>query len=361
MRLNISVTGILALLILPQAARGVVTNGEQLAERFRPYYKFSIEDGSEPCRPCSWQWFVAHSELFYGDTRLASSAELATNYNKLLTYPDADVRTASKRECILTLRPAESSWGGEPWENVISNGAGLYVQCEDAGNEFVVLTYWTLFAYNKTTVTGDHEGDIIAVAVVYDRKRDQLARASYGMHGKVLASFDLVPAKNEQIVELKGRDPDDKAVSVRAKRIQTARDYQNGPWWYTPSDPEVYLVEDPVSGRWEHLAIFCEWGSHEPWPNSTGNAMLTPKHNGDGVSFLPKRVRYLGSFEYPNSTEAPFVFFNGQWGNVPKGIIFHQSCFYPETRAHNHFKIPERSFVDRDFFDPGTLPWPPSR
>src|SRR5579884_3769139 len=94
---SICLTAILSLLIISQSAVGVVNDDEQLVQRFRPYYKFSIDDGREPCRPCSWQWFAAHSELYRGTNRLASAAELATNYNNLLKFPDADVRTASKR------------------------------------------------------------------------------------------------------------------------------------------------------------------------------------------------------------------------------------------------------------------------
>src|SRR5205814_205552 len=37
-----------------------------LAQRFRPYLKFSRDnDQNEPHAPCSWQWLVQHSDLWY--------------------------------------------------------------------------------------------------------------------------------------------------------------------------------------------------------------------------------------------------------------------------------------------------------
>jgi hypothetical protein len=353
-------------------AQAEVPDAEQLAQRFRPYYKFTVDKGREAYRPCSWQWFLAHADLYRGKTRLASSTDLSGDYTKLLRYADADIRTTRRPfGDVLELRTIAGSAGGEPWEKVINDGAGLYVQCEDAGDGFVVLTYWTLFAYNKTTFRirlfgknffdGDHEGDIIAVTVVYDHKRDQLVRASYGIHGEVLDSFDLVPSTAEHNVSLPGRDPENHQVSVSAKLIRPHRDYQNGRGLRRRSSPEIYLVGDPASGRWEHLAVFCEWGAHEPWPNPTGDFISAPKHTGNDVSFLPKRVRYIGSFSNPAPEERPFVYFNGKWGNDPEGIIFHRSCFYPEGRKQNRFRIPESSFVDRDPFGEGTLHWPPAK
>ena len=36
-----------------------------LAQRFRPYLKFSIDGGSdEQIRPCPWEWLVQRSELY---------------------------------------------------------------------------------------------------------------------------------------------------------------------------------------------------------------------------------------------------------------------------------------------------------
>jgi hypothetical protein len=364
------VLGMAALGILP-SARAEVRDAEQLAQRFRPYYKFSLGNGGaqEPCRPCSWQWFVAHSDLFHGNTRIATSQQLRDDPRLLQAVADGNILSTKNPTGPLKLRPDPQAAEGEPWPSVINTGAGLYAQVEDGGDNFVVLTYWTLFGFNRTTPMGEaaggnHEGDLTAVALVYDRLQDQLVRAFFSLHGRILESFDLAGANVTGEQELMGRRENGGTEQVAAKVIRIARDhaYQNGPFYYSPAaPPDLYLVRDPQSRRFEHLAIFCEWGSHEPWPNPHGSAILVPGHTGDGISFLPEKVRFLGAFSNPIPAEAPFVCFNGYWGNVPKGIIFHRSCFYPEGRKQNHFKIPELSFVDRDPYGEGTLRWPPSR
>ena len=344
----------------------VVSDAEQLAQRFRPYYKFSVENGStqEPCRPCSWEWFVSHSRLFRGDKLIATTDQLLKNPRLILSVPDGNILTSQRPTTPLQIRPNVDGQTGEPWDNVINSGAGLYAQVEDAGNNYVVLTYWTLFAFNRTTVSRDHEGDITALVLVYDRNQNKLVRASYAIHGKVLESFDLEFPISISDAQLVGRRADGATESViaRVSRISDSRKYQNGPYWHSPAIPaDLYFVRDPQSGRFEHLAMFCEWGSHEPWPNPHGSVVAAPKHGGEGISFLPHQVRLLGSISNPVPKESPFVLFNGLWGNDPKGLIFHRSCFYSEGRKSNHFKIAETSFVDRDPFGEGTLPWPPPR
>lgn len=359
-----------ALAGLACGALAQVPDAAQLAQRFRPYEKFSVEGNvQEPCRPCSWQWFAAHSDLFCGQVRLATSGQLRNDPSLILSEPEGNILSATNRTGPLKLIPAAGAAAGEPWPAVIQTGAGLYAQVEDAGDNFVVLTYWSLFAFNQTTALGtwlgaNHTGDITAIVLVYDRKRDQLVRACYGMHGRILEAFDLAGADVVGRRELSGCRPDGEPEHVTAKviRIAPGRTYQTGPYYYRPSAPaELYLVQDPQSKRFEHLAVFCEWGSHEPWPNPNGYVPLAPSHNGEGISFLPATVRFLGAFRQPAKPEAPFVYFNGYWGEVPKGIIFHRSCFYPEGRRRNHFKIPATGFVDRDPFGKSILPWPPVR
>lgn len=348
--------------------RGDVPDAEQLAQRFRPYYKFSVDEGNsqEPCRPCSWEWFAAHSKLMQGDIQLLSKVQLAKDPKLFLSVPDGNILRTKKPTAPLALRPDNEAYAGEPWKNIVDTGAGIYAQVEDASDNFVVITYWTLFGYNRATVlrdSYDHEGDIIAVTVVYDRVHDQLVRAAYGLHGRVLELFNIALPQDVRERQLTGRNINggEESVSAKVFHVSGDRAYEDGPYWHSPAGPTLYLVQDPQTGRFEHLAAFCEWGSHEPWPNTNGSTVGAPKHGGNGVSFLPKRVRLLGSFATPAASEAPFVLFNGVWGNDPKGIIFHKACFYPEGREQNHFKIPVSEFQDRDPFHEGTLHWPPLR
>lgn len=135
--------------------------------------------------------------------------------------------------------------------------------------------------------------------------------------------------------------------------------YQDGPWWHSPARPsEVFLAKDPSTGQYEHIVSFIEWGAHEPWPNARGSAALMPKHSGDDVSFLPKKVRFIGPVSKPVPSEAPFMFFNGLWGDPPS-LVFHKSCFYVSGWEHNVLEIPSDDFIDRDPFREGDLFWTP--
>jgi hypothetical protein len=356
-------------LVLAGAAHAGVKDAAVLAQRFRPYYKFSVGHwwAEEPCRPCSWQWFAAHGDLWRGQTRLATADQLRTDPGRIVTVPEGNLLTTRHPTGLLKLIPLKSAWAGESWEQVIDTGAGLYAQVEDAGNGRVAIIYWSLFAFNRAPLLGalaggNHTGDITAVALVYDRTHDRLIRAAFGMHGRLMEVFDLTAPATTTEVELSGHRAEGGTGRMRAQVLHLGRDqtYASGPAYFHPGKPaEVYLVQDPQSARFEHLAVFCEWGSHEPWPSARGYVPLAGAHNGDGISFLPKCVRLIGSFGDPVKAESPLVYFNGYWGRVPKGIAFHRAAFYPEGRRHNHFKIPESAFVDRDLFDGGPLPWPP--
>jgi hypothetical protein len=108
-------------------AQAEVRDAEPLAERFRPYYKFSLDSGrvEEPCRPCSWQWFAAHSDLFHGSNLLATAKQLQDAPRLLLAVADGNILTAKHPTGPLRLRPDAIVAAGEPWPSVIDTGAGL--------------------------------------------------------------------------------------------------------------------------------------------------------------------------------------------------------------------------------------------
>src|SRR5262249_41368399 len=123
----------LALALAAPTIRGTAAETHaELVQRFRPYYKFSIDQGDEPCHPCSWQWFVDHSELWRGSVKL----QTPTN---LLELADADIRRTGSPTAVLQLRPRAGFRTGEPWSAVIDEGAGLYAQAEDVDSRHVVL------------------------------------------------------------------------------------------------------------------------------------------------------------------------------------------------------------------------------
>jgi hypothetical protein len=342
---------------------------QALAQRFRPYYRFSSDPhhGGEKVRPCSWQWFVANSELWHGSTRIHTEAELAANTGLILQvtakHDVSDLRRAANKNRSFQLRPNQKARGGQSWAEVAQNGDGLYAQVEELPNGMVVLVYWLLFMYNSATggPALDHDGDIAAVSVVYDRRSDKIVRANFVMHGSVLEKFDLQAPQLTGTTTLKGVNANNQPEQVKAEFLTIApdRSYQNGPWWHSPSKPaQVMFAPDPQSGRYEHLVTFIEWGTHEIWPTTTGSVTAAPRHRGDDVAFLPSAVRFIGSITDPVAAEAPLMFFNGKWGDPP-GILFHRISLHPASPPDPQTTILDSNMTDRTPYDNVGLVWPP--
>jgi hypothetical protein len=179
-----------------------------------------------------------------------------------------------------------------------------------------------LFGLNVGYVPAeDHKGDLIGVEVVYDHKLDKLVRATFSEHGKTLIIFDLANAAAPESATITGKDQDGKSISEPACKINVSdHDYwsgglSGGPGIFTGGDKHVFMTHDPQSGRCEHLAVYIEHGSHEPWPNQSGYYIGVASHNGDDVSFLPATVHVLGP------ADDPFVLFGGNYGDPVSGVV----------------------------------------
>lgn len=336
-----------------------------LAHRFRPYYKFSTENGNaDKARPAAWEWFAARSELRLGSQVYKTRADLAGDPRLIILQEDSDLRTASVREHRFVLQPDGDAYAGQSWPEIIGDGAGLYAQVETLPDDLILLVYWTLYPYNLGSAgsASQHLGDITAVSLVYDRRQDALIRVSFVIHGGAVELFDLQNPERRSSAKLKGVRANGQPEVVEAERLTVGdyRRYQDGPSWHSPSDPDLYFVRDPRSGRFEHIALFIEWGAHEVWPNASGSVIAAPKHGGDWVSFLPDRVRYLGSLSAPDRVEEPFLFFNGVWGDPPSPP-FHRTAYDHRSANVSTLKIPDSRVVDRDPYWGGGLSWIPLR
>ena len=348
-----------------------VTRFPGLIERFRPFIKTSIEPdrGREPCHPCTWQWFVSHCNLIKSNIIVIPSAALSRDPSLLVTAPGGDIRTSPASNPDLTLRLVDDSYRqGESWSAVASLGHGIYAHAEPIGVTQLNIEYIVLWPYNKTTVTGDHEGDVTAVSVVYDSHCDRIIRATYVLHGGALETYVLTHPKKIQTVTLDGEDLNQHKITTAALEIETsgADSYRHGPFWHGPCDRSVvYFAQDPQSKAFEHIVVYSEWGTHELWPAPCGSVTTAPKHNGLGPSFLPDSVRFLGSGSHFAPSEEPFVFYNGKLGNDPQGIMLHRQWYFPEGRSNNQYHIPEDRFSDVKDEDPyvshSNVPWPPAR
>jgi hypothetical protein len=341
---------------------------QALADRFRPYIKTTNLAGvGELFRPCNWDWFLGHFNLIDSKTSghiILSARPVIGGATPLLSLPDADVTnqaTDVNHNPDFVFSPATSdAGGGEPWSAAVA-GHGFYAHVEKVPNTHLInIEYTILWAANEGGTY--HQGDLTSMTVVYDRRADLLTRVTYSMHGAVLEAFRLTDPEVISFSPL--GDMNVAQVSVLKDHI-----YQHSSdSGYNASDPFVYLARDPDSGRFEHPVAFVEHGSHEFWPNSTGNltgASLSTHANGDGFSFLPAQVQVLGTLTAPatNPDQRPFIFYNGKWGDDPQPIILHRTWFYPEgtgISAALPQSIPGARFSDPYPYDAAILDgWPP--
>lgn len=356
---------------------------QALAQRFRPYIKTTLSNANtnypEACRPCSWQWFVKHCYMTDANGNTVTNIDLWNHPEQLTNPPLADVSfpLAALIDPGYKLHLRSSSYqGGEPWDDVIGSGHGIYAHVEEIDATTVSIEYTILWAFNSSIIDY-HDGDITTITVVYDWGCDLLTRVTYLMHGCVIEQFLTASPDGISIEPLYGYDASLNPTTITAAKltISLPREYQHAAqcpgcgsgWCHSPSGLYVYFARDPVSLLFEHPVIYAEYGAHEPWPNREGSLLTVPAHDGDGVSFLPATVEVLGTPPDLNTNDIPFVHYNGIMGTDPKAIIFHRSWFWTNGPANNYYHIPDFRFVDSwnpyasltdDQFG-YTIPWPP--
>jgi len=370
---------VLIVLISVGTVEGALSDAEidSLAQRFRPYIKTTLDDGhEEPHHPCNWQWFVGHAsmvadydphtgcagqgidDVWPDGVVVRTAAELINTPSALIEMPQSDVRPkngAIEHRYALHLDTVDAK-GGEDWNVVKTSGHGMYAHVEEVpetNGRIVNIEYSILWAYNSA-LCNHHHGDITTITVVYDRGCDLLTRVTYVIHGKVIETFRI--AKPEH-VNLTAFNNGDKCARLN---ISAGDEYQDGPYWHSPSEPWLLLAQDAESLLYDHPVVYAEHGSHELWPNYSGSVTAAPGHSGDGFSFLPNTVQVLGTLSSPRAGHEPFLFYNGKFGTDPMGIVFHGTWFWPEGRGSNRFGITEDRLTDRSPYEQhGRLSWPP--
>ena len=340
-----------------------------LAQRFRPYMKFQEYEYNHPC---SWEWFVDHSvmcEEAWRNECWAVPDQFMDFYYDLGTWGlVADIRRpyASLWEPYLYLRVADNAHGGEDW-SFAKDGEGFYAHVEQVPEnpDLVNIEYWTLYAYNAAfdnplcvvadyirTLggTGNHLGDLTVVTLVYSQTCDQIIRATFTQHGTLILDYDLTAVRDVRD-DISYEPLSGKNETVNARHLTHLTNYYENLHgydflghheWHTPctvdeGGQQVYFVQDPESQLYEHIAVFPEGSNHEPWPAPCGGSDCMPKHSGNGQSFLPAHVTFLGSMSdmnNPDNWNAPFIYFNGLWGD-PHPPIMHRQWFYPDFRARS--------------------------
>jgi hypothetical protein len=319
-------------------------------------------------------WFINNSTLYqtYGNYDLSDMSSWTSlgpqTPDAILDYQASSLLWTQQDEG-LALVPS-SKWG-ETWPSVAA-GDGIYAHVEevnDGTHELVNIEYWILYSWNQgicssgiCTVTGmhDHAGDITVVTLVYSRSCDQIIQMSMARHGSMIDTYDLTSSPQVSFPPLKGVAPDlVTPVIVQSRQLSNLNTYYESRWcqWMfghtceeafhengcsdssddgPTQNAQVFFVQDPDTQLYEHIAVFHEGGNHEPWPAPCGKDLCVANHNGQGPSFLPTPVNYLGTMSdmaQPGYAYSDFVFFNGKWGNDPQPPDLHNEWYYPVGRG----------------------------
>lgn len=359
-----SVVGLGYFLLTAAVAQAAPWNPSQadlatLAQRFRPYLKFSTGSRQES-RPVTWQYLYANSSLMQGNQTIVPLGGLSgAGASKVLSYADITKQPQQALGYRLNIDQSHNAQYGESWQQA-EQGDGLYahvtylktVTGQSPSANLVNIEYWLLLGANIGPSVGvdDHQGDLVGVEVVYDHVSDKLVRVAFSQHGTSLIMFDLVHSKPPADQMLDGKNDQGVHIKQAACKVE-AQDhgfYAGGTGMTNGGDHHLFLVRDPVTNRCEHLALYLEHGSHEPWPNQSGWFVFVASHNGDDISYLPATVHVLGK------GDEPFLFFGGYLGNSdgPAAIMRHKMWL-------GYFR--QDSPADRDpYVDEGSLKWLPT-
>lgn len=329
-----------------------------LVQRFRPYLKFSTGNRQES-RPMTWEHYYAKSRLKKGGSTVIDVGGLAgPGTQQVLAYSNILGDRDKARDYSIEIDESRDAQYGDPWPEVEA-GAGLYahvtylrdVTTQSPSQNLVNIEYYLFFGSNVGYVPAeDHPGDMVGVQVVYDHASDKIVRASFTQHGHTYIMMDLAGSKPASNATLHGKDDTDKTIAQAACKVE-AQDhgYSAGglpEGSFAGGEHHVFFVPDPQTQRCEHIAVYIEHGSHEPWPNQTGYFVGVADHNGDDRSFLPNVAHILTAMD-----DAPFLNFGGKFGD-PVAIQRHKMWL-------GYFRDDDAKDVDV-YVDRGSVKWLPT-
>jgi hypothetical protein len=139
----------------------------------------------------------------------------------------------------------------------------------------------------------------------------------YYEHGKLEIKFNLTEGKGPFDKEIPGAT--EKFVEFRGKNYGKYGDIVSLKDNY--SNNAVIFCQDPVTGQFTHPVAYIEWGSHEPWPTTSGFYPAVPNHDGNSYSFLTATPPNVGEVDFPSTVPGAYEFlrFNGHWGALGDG------------------------------------------
>lgn len=342
---------------------------EDLIRRYRPYYKFSSDNGhDEDRRPADPVDELRHAQL----KRLASPgngagdpiAGCGRTADRHLDPPESlytcekDASFAvSMAKSTLCLNVENDRYAGVSFAEAKSNATGLsaHVATDTVnGHPAYKIEYWQFFAFNNQDITvlglgsyGDHEGDWTSVQVWFDRTEQRVAQLLYLIHGKSI-TFHVpaaAPASCKScMVTVKGSH--NGTASLGNFFDDAARPA------YDDNQAEFWLD----AAGYKHVVVYVERGAHEFWPGAWGHAQIDAgpitihlnPHNGQGTSYLVPDVKSrplnLGEVDRPLTDDARLTLaFNGHWGCTNDHSTFEPVRTSPVGPAsHCSWKWPHR-------------------
>jgi hypothetical protein len=346
-----------------------------LLERFRPYFKFSKQNGhDDDNRPTDVLWYLERSELLTtGDedaspvidnsvfrNRPAAVVFKEGNSSWFTTYGPSDL-TAHGVRSEYRVNPLEKlPWAsgdnlgrrGPEWPTVVAKkNIGLYGHVvpirlsgpkaydryhvpspQDSGDLYYKIEYWQFFGFNDDDIgmAGCHEGDWITVQLLYNPRSDAIETVWHYEHGKIETTFNIngssgpfdvsLPGSTEHFVEYKGRNYGDYGD------IGAIKDNY--------SDNTLLFCQDPVTQKFTHPVAYIEWGAHEPWPTRAGFYPGVPNHDGNSYSYLVATPPNVGEVGKPSNAPGAIevLHYNGHWGALgdgPPGPPLHWQWTWP--------------------------------
>ncbi len=357
---------------------------QRLLNQFRPYYKFSLQDGdADKYRPTDVLWYIRNSEILTTEDEGASPIRdnnMLANRTSAIVFDngsmdgptplgasDISKQFKSTQYHVNPLNDKPGRVGAE-WREVLQErNIGLYghvvpiklvsengvlkydrfhvAQESDPGETFYKIEYWQFFGYNAchNCPTFDHEGDWITVQLLYNPTTASMESVFYYMHGALEIRFDMKDSKGpfpvtypgaaEKFMEYQGNHYKYPCY-VDAKIVKG--DIVNS----VCSNNFIRFCEDVPTQQFTHPVVYIENGSHEPWPTWEGFFAAVPNHNGDDFdhSFLTSTPGNLGEVEHPLKTPGAYeiLTFNGRWGaknDGAKGPSLHTQWTWPAVTA----------------------------
>lgn len=375
---------------------------DALLEKYSPYFNFSLQDGTEPYRPCDAYWYIQNSLLAFDYENGSVNTDncplpegldqscLASDPNCLLTFSGKNFSPPDLMQYAgrtnFHLIPSGLAKQGNSWDDILSGkNIGLYghvvpvilntpadyetrkiFPCTGSTNPrlYYKVEYWQYFGYNYDHQHiggrdyGDHEGDWATVQLLVDAQAGTVASLFYYAHG-LETRFEFNTSVKADTIQLTDGASVIRYNGVNASEYPDDDIASGGAGHDSRNNRTVYLYEAANGFSYTHPFVFIENGSHEFWPTKNekygvtkvGKRYFAPFHNGEdhAHSYLTAAPPNLGELEHPlDETPGANVIlrYSGFWGcyNVynsnPPGPTLHTEWTYPfDSKLFNSYNF----------------------